>query len=220
MRNGEQVLLTLVIPLALLVLLPRTPLLEGTAQERLAATVPGVLALAVLASAFTAQAIGLAFDRRSGVIRHLGAGPLGRSGLVLARTLAVIGVVAVQVSVILIAALLLGWRPEPGTSPVPLALVLVLGIAAFTGPALLMGGTLRAEAVLAGANLVFLVLLIGGGLFPADGIPEAGWLPSAALADAVAAVLTGAAVPVGPVLVLAAWATAGGAAAARWLRWD
>ena len=72
LRNGEQVLLTLLIPVVLLVgltLLDVVPLPE----PRVAAVTPSVLALAVLSTAFTSQAIMLGYDRRYGVIRRLAA---------------------------------------------------------------------------------------------------------------------------------------------------
>jgi ABC-2 type transport system permease protein len=222
MRNGEQLLLTLVIPTAVLVVLPRTSLLDGDQAQRLDATVPGVLALAVLSTAFTAAAISLAFDRRYGVLRQLGAGPLGRGGLITARTLAVLGVVALQTVVLLVVAVVLGWEPSGQASTlVSLVVVLVLGVAAFTGPALLLGGTLRSEAVLALANLIYLALLVGGGLFAVDGAPgPVAALPSAALAEALRAVLDGAVPPAGAVAVLTGWAVIAGGLATRFLRWD
>ena len=79
LRNGEQTLVSIVLPaLALVggVLAPWPDLGPG---RRVDVVVPGVLALAVLSSAFTGQAIQTGFDRRYGVLRLLGASPLGKA---------------------------------------------------------------------------------------------------------------------------------------------
>jgi ABC-2 type transport system permease protein len=90
-----------------------------------------------------------------------------------------------------------------------------------------MAGTLRPEATLAGANGLFLVLLLLGGLFlPLSALP--GWmaalgqlLPAAALADTLRGALAEpAAVPVSSLLLLAAWGIAAPLAAALTFRWE
>ena len=132
---------------------------------------PGVLALAVMTTSFTSQAIASSFDRRNGVLRLLSTTPLGRGGLLAGKVLGVLVVEVVQVVVIGLTALLLGWRPDP--AGIALAVVaIVLGTAAFTSLALLVAGTLRAEAVLAVANLLLLVLAVAGGVVvPASQLP-------------------------------------------------
>lgn len=222
-RNGEQVLLTLLIPVVLLVglsLLPVVPLPE----PRVAAVAPGVLALAVMSTAFTGQAIALGFDRRYGVIRRLAATALPRWLLVAGRLVAVLGVVAIQVVVLSALALVLGWQPSAAGVAWALLLVL-LGCAAFGSLGILLGGTLRAEVTLAVANLVWFVLLLAGGIaLPVAALPGplavvATLLPSGALAESLRTVLTtGAAPGWQPVLVLAAWTVAAGALAARTVR--
>ena len=222
-RNGEQVLLTVLIPLALLVglsLLDVVPL----PSPRVASVAPGVLALAVLSTAFTGQAIALGFDRRYGVIRRLAATALPRWLLVAGRLAAVLGVVAVQVVLLGVVAGALGWRPA--VAGVGWALLLVLlGCAAFGGLGILLGGTLRAEIVLAVANVVWFVLLLGGGIvLPAAQLPGAmgtvaRLLPSGALADGLrTALITGHGPGTQPVLVLIAWAVVSAAVAARTVR--
>jgi ABC-2 type transport system permease protein len=76
-RNGEQVLLTLLIPIVLLVGLSTLDVVP-LPEPRIDAVTPGVLALAVLSTAFTGQAIALGYDRRYGVIRRLAATALPR----------------------------------------------------------------------------------------------------------------------------------------------
>lgn len=227
LANGEQLLLTLVLPLLALVALARTsvvPLDVPAGATRLDVVVPGVLAVAVLSTAFTSQAIAVAFDRRYGVLRLLGTTPLGRGGLVAGRAGAVLVVLLVQLVVLGAAGLALGWRPDPVglLAAVP---VLVLGAAALTALGLLLGGTVRAEGVLAVANLVWVLLVAGGGVL----LPSASagplavvvvWLPSGALGDGLRAALAEGALPVRDLVVLAVWAVVAAAAARRWFRWD
>lgn len=223
LRHGEQVLLTLLIPVVLLVgltLIDVVPLPE----PRVAYVVPSVLALAVMSTAFTGQAIALGFDRRYGVIRRLAATALPRWLLVAGRLVAVLGVVAIQMVVLGALAVALGWRPTPDGLGWALLLVL-LGCAAFGAVGVLLGGSVRAEVVLAVANVVWFVLLLAGGIvvplaqLPGPLAAVAALLPSGALAEGLRIALTSAAAPGwAPVLVLAAWAAGAAAIAARTVR--
>ena len=75
-------------------------------------------------------------------------------------------------------------------------MLLLIGTVAFAGIGMLMAGTLRAEANLAVANGLFLVLLFLGGMaYPLAKLPDAietvaKALPAAALSETVRAVLT------------------------------
>src|SRR5262249_48931127 len=151
---GEQLLLTVVIPTVLLVVFVKVDVVDVGAGPRVDFVLPGVLALAVLSTAFTAQAIATGFERRYGVLKRLGTTPLPRGGLLAGKTAAVLAVEALQVAVLLLVGVLLGWRP-PAVSVVPAVLLVLIGTVAFSGLALLMAGTLRAEATLAAANLVY-----------------------------------------------------------------
>jgi ABC-2 type transport system permease protein len=224
LRNGEQLLLTLVLPALLLVALAVTSVPDLGPGRRIDVVAPGVLALAVMSTAFTGQAIGTGFDRRYGVLRLLGTTPLGRGGLLAGRVLAVLAVEALQMVVLGGIALGLGWRPR--AAGVPLAVVAVLlGTAAFVALGLLLAGTLRSEAVLAAANLVWVLLLAGGGVVvPTERMSGVGavarLLPSGALGDALRAALGTGSVRWGALAVLLAWTAAAAAAAVRWFRWD
>ena len=224
LRNGEQLLLTMIIPVLVLVGFSLAPLLE-VPGERIAYVTPGVLALAIMSTAFTGQAIATGFERRYGVLKRLGATPLSRPGLMLGKTLAIIGVEVVQVVVISAVAAGLGWRPGGGFASA--ALLVLLGTAAFSGLGLLMAGTLRAEATLAAANLVYLVLLgVGGVVFPVERFPQGvqgvlELLPITALSGGLRSVLSGAGgFPAAQALILLAWAVLGLALAARFFRWE
>jgi ABC-2 type transport system permease protein len=223
LRNGEQVLLTLLIPLALLIgltLLDVVPLPE----PRVAMVTPGILALAVLSTAFTSQAISLGFDRRYGVIRRLAATALPRWLLVAGRLVALLGVVVVQMLLLGLVAAALGWRPAPAGVGWAVLLVL-LGCAAFGGLGILLGGTVRAEITLAVANVIWFVLLLCGGIvLPVGQLPGpigavASVLPSGALAEGLrVSLMSGQAPGVHPVVVLLVWAVLSAGLAARLVR--
>jgi ABC-2 type transport system permease protein len=183
----------------------------------------GALALAVVSTAFTGQAISTGFDRRAGVLRLLGTTPLGRGGLLAAKGVAVLSVLAVQVVVLGALGLALGARPGAG-GILPTLVGLLLGSAAFVALALLLAGTLRAEAVLAVANLVWVLLLGLGVLVPTDLLPGAlatvaALLPSGALGDAVRMSFVEGAWPWGQWAVLVGWAVVGGLLTRRFFRW-
>ncbi|MFE9136150.1 ABC transporter permease [Streptomyces sp. NPDC007355] len=225
LRNGEQLLLTVIIPSLLLVLFSTVDIIDTGADQAVDFLAPGVLALAVLSTAFTGQAIATGFERRYGVLKRLGASPLPRWALMTAKTLAVLVTEVLQVALLTAIALALGWNPQG--DPLSVLVLLVLGTAAFSGLGLLMAGTLRAEATLAAANLVFLLLLVGGGVIvPLDKFPDAvrpvlELLPVSALSDGLRSVLQdGAAMPWGDALTLAVWAVLGLGAAARFFRWE
>jgi ABC-2 type transport system permease protein len=226
LRNGEQLLLTVVIPTVLLVLFSAVDVVAVTGPgKRVDFLAPGLLALAVMSTAFTGQAIATGFERRYGVLKRLGASPLPRWALLTAKTGCVLVTETLQVALLTVIALALGWSPHG--SPVSVALLLVLGTAAFSGLGLLMAGTLRAEATLAGANLVFILLLLAGGVIvPLTKFPGAvrsvlELLPISALSDGLRAVLqNGAGVPWSDLGILAVWAVLALAAAARFFRWE
>jgi ABC-2 type transport system permease protein len=183
----------------------------------------GALALAVVSTAFTGQAISTGFDRRAGVLRLLGTTPLGRGGLLAAKAVAVLSVLALQVVLLGALGAALGARPEPG-GILPTLVSLLLGSAAFVALALLLAGTLRAEAVLAVANLAWVLLLGLGVLAPTDQLPGglatvAALLPSGALGDAVRLSFVDGAWPWSQWAVLVAWAVVGGLLTRRFFRW-
>lgn len=222
LRNGEQLLLTMLIPLGMLVGLTLLDVLP-VAEPRIDHVTPRVLALAVMSTAFTGQAIALGFDRRYGVLKRLAATALPRWSLVAGRMLAVLGVVVVQLAVLGAVAAALGWRPDPA-GLLPAVLLLLAGTAAFGALGVLLGGTLRADVVLALANTVWLVLVVAGGIvLSVEALPAplgvlAAALPSGALAEGLTAALVGGAGAWGALAVLLGWAAAAGALAARTLR--
>jgi ABC-2 type transport system permease protein len=228
LRNGEQLVLTLIIPVLLLAAFSQENLVSYGPGSRIDFLAPGILALAVMSTAFTSQAIATGFERRYGVLKRLGATPLSRRGLIAAKTLTVLAVEVLQSVLIVVVALALGWNPRGGAAAAVWSVVLmVVGTAAFSGLALLLAGTLRAEATLAAANLIYLVMLGIGGVvfpltkFPAGARPLLRLLPSGALSDGLRSMLQlGGGLPVRDLLVLAVWAVVGIGFAVRTFRWE
>ena len=231
LRNGEQLLLAIVIPVILLV--------GGVAgadrigidlggRPAVDVLTPGVLALAVMSTAFTSVAISTGFERRYGVIKLLGSSPLPRHGLLLGKVLALLNVVGLQLVVLVVVGLVLGWQPtldHPPRTVLALVLAVALGTAAFAALGLFVAGVLRAEATLALANLVYLLLMAGGAVvLPTTSYGAASavvqWLPSAALGDAMRAAFIDPSVDVRALLVLAAWAALGTFLTARTFKWE
>lgn len=221
LRNGEQLLVSLILPLLVMIGLHRAHTVTDVVPG-IDMIAPGVLSLAVMASAFTGAAIATGFERQYGVLAYLATTPLGATGLILGKSLAVLCVIAVQVVVLGAAGLVLGWSPEP-LGVIWLAGVVVIGAAAFTALGLLLAGTVRAEATLALANVAWVLMGAAGGAVLPLNHEGAGALllalPSAALGEAVRGATLHGHVAVLPILILAAWALAAILAARKWFTW-
>ncbi len=226
LRNGEQLLLAVVIPALALVggVLAADHVNLKLSHRPVDVLTPGVLALAVMSTSFTSLAIATGFERRYGLLKRLGASPLPRSGLLAGKVGALLLVEVLQLMVVGGLGFSLGWHPDPVGFAVMLPVAL-LGTAAFASLGLLLAGALRAEATLAAANLVYLLLMAGGGVV----LPRSSYggfgsvlrlLPSGALGDAFRAGFLDGRLAVVPLLVLAAWTLAGTALAARTFKWE
>lgn len=225
MRNGEQLLLAVVIPVIVLVggVLASERVGLDLQHRPIDVLTPGVLALAVMSTAFTSLAIATGFERRYGVIKRLGSSPLPRHGLLLGKVGALLLVELFQLVVISVVAKAMGWSPRVDVGA--LVLCLVLGTAAFAALGLLIAGALRAEATLALANLVYLLLMAGGAVvIPSQHYGAIGefvtWLPSGALGDGMRAALIDATYDLRSAAVLAVWALVGAILAGRTFSWE
>jgi ABC-2 type transport system permease protein len=227
LRRGDAVLLTLAIPVGLLVFFSVVQVLPKPVGVRHDVTflAPGILALAVMSTAMVSLGIATGFERHYGVLKRLGATPLGRPALLAAKTASTVGVEILQMVVLVAVAVALGWRPQG--DPALAVGAVALATVAFAGLGLLMAGALRAEVTLAAANGLYLaLLLLGGMVFPLSELPGglrqvAEALPAGALSQALHGSLgAGAGVPLHAWLVLAAWAVAAPLAAARTFRWE
>jgi ABC-2 type transport system permease protein len=241
LRRGESLLLILGIPLLLLGFFSTVDILpKGNFNDPIDFLFPGIVALAVMSTGMVQLAIGTAFERQYGVLKRLGVTPLGRPRLLTAKTLSIVAIEILQIVLLLLLALALGWSEsaEPGAF---LAVLLgwdeyfrvgaiigvVLGTIAFAGLGLLMAGQLKGEVTLAAANGLYLILLLLGGMvIPLSELPTglrriAELLPSGALTQILVGTLNaGRSVPVHAWIVLLAWAVLAPLAAARTFRWE
>lgn len=221
LRNGEQLLLTLFIPVTLLVGLTLLPL-GSFGTNRAATFVPAIMALAVVSTAFTGQAIAVAFDRRYGALKRLGATALPVWGIIVGKSLAVVTVVFLQAIILGAIGFALGWRP-PAAGLALGAVIIALGTAGFAALGLLLGGTLKAEVVLAIANLLWFVfagfgaLTLGAGIVPGSVKWVARLTPAGALTEALSQAMR-LSVDWFGVCVLIVWGAVAASAALRWFR--
>jgi len=230
LRRGENLFATIVIPTIVLILFSSIAIFPTGTSRGVDFLLPGTITLAIVATSLVSLGITTAFDRSYGVLKRLGGSPLSRGELVAARVLTVLVIEAIQIALLVAVALLaLGWTARPGASPVLAVVAVLLGTAAFAGLGLWMAGTLRAETVLALANVLFLAFLVVGGIIvpigplPAPLAAVAAARPAAPLSEllriAFGSAPDGADV-VSPLVLLAAWAVALlGVASARF-RWE
>lgn len=221
LRRGESLLVALGIPVLLLVFFSYVDVLDVDVDF----LVPGILALAVMSTAMVSLGIATGFERQYLVLKRLGTTPLGRPALLAAKAAAVLVVELLQVTVLVVFGLALGWSAEGDV--VAAAAALLLGTAAFAGLGLLMAGTLKAEVTLAAANGLYLVLLLLGGMVvplaklpgPLRAVSRA--LPAGALSDAMHGALSApGSVPGRAWLVLGMWAVLAPTAAALTFKWE
>jgi ABC-2 type transport system permease protein len=225
-RNGEQLLLTLIIPVLVLVFFGIADVLPSSFDDHLDFLTPGVIALAIMSSAMVSLGIATGFERGYQVLKRLGATPLGRPRWLTAKILTVLVVELVQVAVLVPIAITLDWNADDASWPLALAAV-GMGTVAFGGLGLLIAGRLRAEINLAAQNALYIVLLLLGGMvIPFEELPGpladiSPYLPSGALADVMRESLVGASSQASTSwIVLGAWAIAAPVLAALTFRWE
>ena len=230
--NGESLFLTLGIPVVFLVFFSGVHVLPTGTEHPVDFLVPGILALAVMSTSMTALGIGTGFERGYGVLKRLGATPLGRPRLLAAKIIAVIGVELVQ-AVVLVA---VGLRPglEPGGTGVgrrpgrAAVAAMVLGTVAFGGIGLLLAGALKPLVNLAVVNTLFVVLLLlGGHADPAGQAARVAGRPRQGAArpppwptPSTTPWATGSPVAARDWVVLAVWAVAAPVVAGLTFRWE
>lgn len=226
LRRGESLLLTLGIPVVLLVFLTEVHILPTGPGRPVGFLAPGMMALAIMSTAMVNLSIATGFERGYGVLKRLGATPLGRPALLAAKITAVMVIEVIQAAVLVLVAVALGWRPSGSGATAAVAVVL-LATAGFGGIGLILAGSLRPEVNLAASNGLWLVLLlVSGMLAPLAKLPVAmadiaRVLPAAALADSLHRSLTGGlGVAWWAWVVLAAWAVGGPVVAAMIFRWE
>lgn len=218
LRNGEQLLVALIIPLAALIALVAIDF-GAVPEPRVDHAITAVLTMSVMGTSFTGQAIAVAFDRRYDALKRLGGTPLPPAVIIAGKILATLILVAGQTIILGTLAVAMGWRPDPAGILVG-AVMVALGSAAFSSMGLLLGGTLRAEIVLGLANLIWFVLIGAAGLaigvvdLPSQVADILVVVPSYALTDALLTAHHGG-FPALAAVVLVAWTAVCGGFAVR-----
>jgi ABC-2 type transport system permease protein len=156
-RNGEQLLVTLGIPLLLLGFFGTVEILPTDTDEPVDFLVPGILALAVMSTAMVSLGIATGFERSYLVLKRLAATPLGTGRLIAAKTIAVVCVETVQMVLLATLGVAIGWTPRSANWLLALAAV-VVGTFAFAGIGLTLAGNLRGEVNLAASNGLYIAL--------------------------------------------------------------
>jgi ABC-2 type transport system permease protein len=230
LRRGENLFATIVIPTLVLVLFSSVGILPTGGGRPVDFLLPGSIALAIVATSLVSLGITTGYDRSYGVLKRLGGSPLSRPELIVARILTVLVVEAVQVLLLVgTAVALLGWSPVSGLSLPLLVGGVVLGTLAFAGLGLLLAGILRAETMLAVANLLFLAFMaLGGIVVPVDRLPGpvaaiAHALPAAALSDVLRIALGSVGAggdALSPLVLLGVWGALAVGLAAATFSWE
>lgn len=220
-RNGEQLLLALVIPIGLLIGQAVAGPQFGIEREPFAAS---VIALGLWSTGFTSLAVATGFERRYGVLERLAATPLRRADLIAGKAVAFAGLALVQAVVLVAVALVTGWSPRPTlTQTLITAPATALALLAFAACALILAGLASAELTLAVANLIYLAgaalgLLIPPAAFPAWAQPVLNLLPTTALGETLRTWAGGGTDPL-PLVVLTVWVAMGLWLARKVFRW-
>ena len=162
-RNGEQLLLLIVIPIMLLVFFSQTDFLTTTSENKIDFLMPGIISLAVMSTAMVSLGIATGFERSYGVLKRLGTTPLGTRRLVLAKVAAICAIEIAQLVFLIFVGQLLGWNPSQ-VNLVQILALLLIGTSCFAGIGLTLAGRLRAEINLAAQNGLYLALLLLGGI--------------------------------------------------------
>ena len=225
LRNGEQLLLILGIPVFLLVFFGSVDVLPTGDGAPIDFLVPGIIAVAVMSTSMVSLGISTGFQRSYGVFTRLGLTPLGASRLIVAKSLAIAIVEVLQIALIFVVGVAMGWRADASGLAAVVAGV-VGGTLAFSGIGLFLAGRLRAEVNLATQNGLYLVLLLTSGMIiDTDSMPSivdstSKWLPARSLADVIRFHARGDVAEAQAWLTLLVWAVVAPLVAARVFRWS
>lgn len=225
LRRGENLLVTVLIPAAVLLAFGGFERPPAGYTRTVDFLLPGVLALAIMSTGMVSLAIATGYERFYRVLKRLGATPLSRLDVIMAKIAGVLVVELIQIVLLCVIGVTMGWRPAATVwAALPL---LALGTVCFAGIGLLMAGALRAEATLALANTLYLAFIaVGGIVAPLNRLP--GWLadvvrllPATALARTLRAVMTNGTMPGGlDLAVLIVWSVGAVWLAARTFKWE
>jgi ABC-2 type transport system permease protein len=225
LRQGENLLVILILPILLLVLFTSARIFPAGSVKPVEFLLPGILTVAVMSTGMVTLGISTAYQRYYRVLKRLGGSPLPRSALAAAKAATVLVVEVVQVVLLVaIAHFGLGWSTHGSLGLA--VMILLVGAVGFAGFGLTLAGAVRAELTLGGANgLYILFLILGGVVLPVSHLPSivqplANVLPATALSSSLRAVLEGAAPSVENLALLGGWTAAAALGAGLWFRWE
>ena len=225
LRQPENLLVILVLPVLLLVFFAGIKVLPSQNGPPIYFLVPGLLTLALMSTGMVTLGISTAYQRYYRVLKRLGGTPLRRSTLVLAKAASVLLVELGQVALVLLIAHF-GFHWEGKGAWWLLGILLLLGSFTFAAIGLTMAGGLRAELTLGGANGLYILFLVVGGIaLPIGQLPTliqpiARVLPAATFSSSMRAVMEGHGLPLLPFALCLAWAAVSGLAAVTLFRWE
>jgi ABC-2 type transport system permease protein len=98
-RRGENVLVTLVIPVAVLLFFGGTAI-PSLGRDRAAFLVPGTFALAIMATGLVNLGIATAYERHYGVLKRLGGAPIPRWAFITAKAGAILAIEVGQLALL------------------------------------------------------------------------------------------------------------------------
>jgi ABC-2 type transport system permease protein len=232
LREPANLIFVLGLPIALLVVLGNLPGFRETHEEFggqsvITSHLPAVmvlLALAVLACG--ALPAYLATYREKGIFRRLSTTPVSPAQLLTAHLITHVAMAFVAVVLLLVAGSLAVGVRLPGQVP-GFAAVLVLGMASLLAIGLLIGALAPsgAAATAIGNVVLFPLLFLGGMWIPRELMPDAlrsasDFSPMGALVAALRETWVGNAPGLLHIAVMAGYALAAGALAARTFRWE
>jgi ABC-2 type transport system permease protein len=232
-RNPESAFFTFAMPLGVLLIFGATTAndtVPGRSDVKiLTLFVPGILAFAVVVVAYGNLAATIAVQRADGVLKRLRATPLNPSLYVGGQLVSVLATtLLISITTIALGGAAFGALPRAAALP-QLVIVLALGICCFAALGLAISAAIpTADAAGPITNGTYLPLAMVSGMFSATlHLPRAldtiiSLFPLKALADGLRSAYDPAAngLPVGNLVVLAAWTIAGIALARRHLRWE
>ncbi len=222
-RDGEQLLLTLGLPILLLVFFSKVDIVPTGDGEPVDFLTPGIISLALLSVAFVRLAIGLGFDRGFGAIKRLAITPLRVNEFLASKLATTVVLFGVQLILLIAIALAIGWRPQVS---ITIPVVIMLGLVAFVGLAFVVASIVEGLTSLALANALYIILLLLSGLvFELERMP--GWLhavvkllPSTALAELLRSGFSGTSGAGWAWTCLTLWALGTPVLASRLFRWE
>ena len=239
LRNPRVLVFTVAFPVVMLVLFNaiftggdnRTTEFSGGSISTDAYFTAGIMAYAIMMSAFSTLAIGLTSQRESGVLKRLRGTPVPSWTFIGAQILRSLVMVLVMAAALLAIGVLAFDVDLPGEAMVGLVVYVLLGAAALA--ALGIGATAVMPTAEAASTVApFTVVMLGfisGVFIPVEVLPN--WLeeigrvfPLFHLADGLQTCLapgtTGTGLDAGNVAVLALWLAGGAAVAVRRFRWE